>query len=305
MMGNAQSLLITIWKIVIGGDNMIPFIVEMDNIGYKVGHKYLVKNINWNISRGDHWVVFGMNGSGKTTLLSIMAGFLKQTEGKLKLFGRISDEKNNMELRSKIGWVSASCFDKYYTRESVIDIVLSGKYGSLGREDDISLEDRRRARNLLNELDLKKQADYSFDMLSKGERQNVLIGRALFSNPEILVLDEPCTGLDIYNREYLYKMLEKLAARNGMTLVYVTHYLEEIRPLFNKTLLLKHGGVFAKGSTEELFSSPTMSEFLECSSVVIKDDVGFRIELPDVEPHILHLLPKGGRGNDDRFEFIT
>lgn len=266
---------------------MNDFIIETKNVGCKVGHKYLLKDINWQVKEGERWVVFGMNGSGKTTLLSIIAGFRHYTEGEVRVFGEPLSNERILNVRRQVGWVSASFFDKYYSREAVMDIVLSGKFGTLGVGDEITLADRRLARRLLAELGLARRSDYTFDMLSKGERQNVLIARALFPKPRILVLDEPCTGLDIYNREYLFQTLTQLADRETLSIIYVTHYLEEIKPIFEKSLLLKNGHVFAKGLTEELFTNEKISDFLNHPVAIEKDeDALMQIKVLNVEPKI-------------------
>ncbi len=266
-------------------------IITVEHISCKLGCRYILKDIQWQIQEGDRWVVFGMNGSGKTTLLSIIAGFHHYTEGQLRIFGEVVNNQNVLAMRRQIGWVSASFFDKYYTKESVMDIVLSGKYGTLGVGDDITLADRKRAKQLLLELGLGHQAEYTFDMLSKGERQNVLIARALLSKPRILVLEEPCTGLDIYNRAYLFKLLEQLATKKRLTLIYVTHYLEEIKPIFDQCLLLKEGRVFAAGSTKELFTDEKMSAFLKRTVAIKRDEQDMMIsQVCDVKPKIADLL---------------
>ncbi|MBO5140145.1 MAG: ATP-binding cassette domain-containing protein [Peptococcaceae bacterium] len=259
-------------------------IIKLKNLEYKVGHKYLLRDISWEIKRGEHWAVFGMNGSGKTTLLSIIAGFKSFTKGELELYSETLNKQNILQMRKNIGWVSASFFDKYYTRESVMDIVLSGKYGTLGVENDISLDDRKRAKQLLKELHIEYCADATFDMLSKGERQNVLIARALYSNPEILILDEPCTGLDVYNREYLFLELKKIAENTNVTIIYVTHYVEEILPIFQKCLLLKDGQIFMQGSRETVLSDVNMSVFLEHDAQLYQSSNGklqLDINVPD------------------------
>lgn len=237
-------------------------IIEMEQVSCKAGYKYLLKDITWRVQPGEHWVVFGMNGSGKTTLLSIAAGFKAYTAGMVKLFGTAPDSENVLQMRKKVGWVSSSFFDKYYTRESVMDIVLSGKYGTLGIESDITLADRKRAKELLRALHIEYCMNATFDMLSKGERQNVMIARALFSSPEVLILDEPCAGLDVYNREDLFQTLTALAEDKHIAIIYVTHYVEEILPIFKNCLLLRKGHIFAQGKTEELLCDDTMSQFL-------------------------------------------
>ena len=143
-----------------------------------------------------------------------------------------------------------------------MDIVLSGKYGTLGVGDDITLADRKRAKQLLLELGLGHQAEYTFDMLSKGERQNVLIARALLSKPRILVLDEPCTGLDIANRAHLLGTVRDLAEQTAMTIIYVTHYTDELLDCFDQTVLLRNGRIYAQGPTEALFTEEVLTPFL-------------------------------------------
>ena len=109
---------------------MSEYIVETKHLNCKVGQKYLLQDITWRVQKGERWVVFGMNGCGKTTLLSIIAGFRQFTSGDVSVFGAPISDENILDIRRKIGWVSASYFDKYYTKESVMDIVLSGKYGT-------------------------------------------------------------------------------------------------------------------------------------------------------------------------------
>ena len=238
-------------------------IVKTSNLSCQSGFRYLLKEINWEVKRGEHWAVLGMNGSGKTTLLSIIAGFKQHTAGDLLVFGEHYTNDNILAFRKRIGWVSASFFDRFYTKESALNIVLSGKCGTLGIDDRITRTDVRRAKMLLGELGQADRLDTPFDMMSKGERQNVLIARALMIRPEILVLDEPATGLDIVARQRLNLMIRDLAEATDMTIIYVTHYLEEITPEFQHILLLKNGRAYAKGLTEDLLTTDTMSKFLD------------------------------------------
>lgn len=237
-------------------------VITLNNVSCKAGYRYLLKNINWNVHKGEHWVVFGMNGSGKTTLLSIIAGFKHYTGGDIKVFGEPFTNENVLAFRQKIGWVSSSFFDKYYSKESALNIVLSGRNGTLGLDENITLDDVKLAKSLLANLKLADSINKTFDMFSKGERQNILIARALISNPDILILDEPCTGLDVYNRSYLFNTIEKLSQNKDLTIIYVTHYVEEILTLFDKILLLKNGYIFAQGAIEDVFTSDRMSELL-------------------------------------------
>ena len=237
-------------------------VVELEHLSCKMGQSYLLKDITWEVMPGENWVVYGLNGSGKTTLLSIIAGYKNYTTGKLKVFGEKYDENNVLALRRRIGWVSGSFYDKHYTKESVLDIILSGKFGTLSLNYGVNLDDVVLAQKIARELGIGELLSHSFDMLSKGQRQNVMIARALMSNPELLILDEPCSGLDVYNREHLFQSIRQLSEIEGMAIIYVTHYTEEIIEVFDQALLLRAGRIFDKGRVDELFQSKSLQEFL-------------------------------------------
>ena len=253
---------------------MIP-VIKTEHLSCKMGQNYLLRDITWEVNPGEHWVVYGLNGSGKTTLLSIIAGYKNHSEGTLEVFGQPFSQQNVFTLRKRIGWVSGSFYDKHYTKESVLDIILSGKFGTLSLNYDISLADVHLAKKLATELGIGDKINHAFDMLSKGQRQNVMIARALFSNPELLVLDEPCSGLDVYNRAYLFSAIQKLAERN-ITVIYVTHYTEEILDIFEHSLLLSKGHIFAKGKTSELFTSAMLEKFLGYPVEIVQQTDGFQ-----------------------------
>ncbi len=254
-------------------------IIKAENLACQSGRNFLVHQINWEVEKGDHWILFGMNGCGKTTLLSIIAGFKGYTQGKLQVFGEEYSEDNVFELRKRIGWVSSSFFDKYLSWESALSIVLSGVSGTLSVRNGIQDADVKRAIALLTELRLQDKIDQPFALMSKGERQCVLIARALISNPEILILDEPGTGLDIYAREYVLRAVDELAKHSDMTIIYVTHYAEEILPSFDKTLLMKNGRIFKQGSTREMFTNEVFSSFMEYDAKVIQNDNTVEIKM--------------------------
>lgn len=249
-------------------------IVKAEHLSCQSGRRYLIHDINWEIEKGDHWIVFGMNGCGKTTLLSIIAGFKGETAGKLEVFGEAYNEKNIFSHRKRIGWVSSSFFDKYLSWESAMDIVLSGVSGTLSLSKDITNDDVKRAKLLLKKLRLGNKMAQPFALMSKGERQCVLIARALISNPEILILDEPGTGLDIYAREYVLQAIADLAETTDMTIIYVTHYVEEILPMFDKTILMKDGYIVEQGKTGEMFDNDSISRLLGYPVVAAQDAMG-------------------------------
>lgn len=238
-------------------------ILQAKNLCYKSGKRYLLNHINWEVRQGEHWLIFGMNGSGKTTLLSTIAGFKSATSGQLQVFGQAYDRANIYDLRRKVGWVSSSFFDRYYKQEAALQIVLSGLTGTFNVDDSIRDADVRYAKALLRELRMGEKMHQPFGLMSKGERQNVLIARALITRPQILVLDEPGTGLDVYARTHLMNTVRILAESGQVTILYVTHYPEEIQPFMNKTLLLKNGRVYAQGDTEDVLTTKNLSALMD------------------------------------------
>lgn len=246
--------------------------IEAEQLSCKIGRNYLLKAIDWQVIFGEQWIVYGMNGSGKTTLLSIVAGYRHFTGGRLKVLGQAYCPENVLAMRRKIGFVSSSFFDKHYNGEKVLDIVLSGLTGCLGLAEDLTLADAVMARQCLRDLNMADKADKPFDLLSKGKRQIVLLARALLSRPSLLILDEPMSGLDIYNREYLFRILEVL--KDKVTMIYVTHQAEEISAVFNRCLLLKNGRIFAQGDLEETFTAANLSGLLGHRALVETDRLG-------------------------------
>ena len=249
-------------------------VIKVKNLSCLSGSKFLLYNINWEIKKGDQWVVFGRNGCSKTTLLSIIAGYKSFSSGELEVFGQKYDASNILDIRKRIGWISSSFFDKYYHEERVLDIVLASLTGALGMPIEVENAQLAKARLLLTKLGLKDKIDNTFEMLSKGERQHVLIARAFMTDPEILILDEPGNGLDVLARERLLATIQELAAGKETTIIYVTHYPEEILPSFDNALLLRNGAVYQAGATKELFTTEVMSDFLNYAIRV--EDTGGR-----------------------------
>lgn len=238
-------------------------IIQVKNLCCQSGNRYLLRDINWCVNRGERWVVFGLNGSGKTTLLSIIAGYKAYTAGTVEVFGEQYCQENILSIRKKIGWVSSSYFDKFYTKESALHIVLSGLCGTLGIDSTVQPDDYIRAKALLKEWNMDRKFDLPFFTMSKGEQQNVLIARALISEPEILVLDEPGTGLDVLAREQLLRKIDAFAQAQQMTIIYVTHYPEEILPVFDQCMVLRKGKIADMGAVNEVMTTERLCSSLE------------------------------------------
>ena len=239
------------------------YIIQAEKLGYQVGNQRLLHGINLKIKRGEHWLFYGMNGCGKTTLLSILAGYRQQTQGNLQIFGEPFSSENILRNRRRIGGVRSSFFDARYHHDRVLDIVLSGKFGTYGLDMNLNSGDYRRARTLLDVLGLAEKQDYSYDRLSKGQRQNVLIARAFMTKPEILLLDEPCSGLDVLAKARFMALVENLMQNPELTVIFVSHEINEVKKMFPNTLLLRNGRMFAQGKTEDLFTEERLSVFLQ------------------------------------------
>lgn len=237
--------------------------IDLKNVSLRREDKWILQHISWQINPGEHWCLFGLNGSGKTTLLDIINGYIWPTKGAVSVLGKQFGQFDLRELRKDIGWVSASLQEKMISKNTALHTVMSGKFATIGLYDQTDQKDKENAYAFMVQLGCESVAELPYHTLSQGEKQRVLIARALMAEPKLLILDEPCVGLDVIAREKTLAQIEKLAnADNGITLIYVTHHVEEILPCFTHSLLLKNGQVFSSGETSKQFSTENMSEFL-------------------------------------------
>ncbi|AEI44952.1 conserved hypothetical protein [Paenibacillus mucilaginosus KNP414] len=240
------------------------YALRMQGIRYVREDRELLAGIDWEVRRGEHWALLGLNGSGKTTLLNMICGYLWPTKGSIEVLGETYGSVDLRDMRRSIGWVSSSLQEKLYASDRTEAVVLSGKYATIGLYDQPEEEDVQKALSLMDQLGCGHLAGRPYQTCSQGEKQKVLIARALMASPRLLILDEPCNGLDLFARENLLASVEALAAGPGApTLLYVTHHTEEILPLFTHTLLLRRGEVFAAGLTAELLTAGPLSSFFE------------------------------------------
>ncbi|HET7238727.1 MAG TPA: ATP-binding cassette domain-containing protein, partial [Terrimicrobiaceae bacterium] len=193
----------------------------------------ILDGINWRVNAGEHWVILGANGSGKTSLLKSLTGYMTPTSGEIALLGQQYGGSDWRELRKRIGVVSSSISHLVHDEDTGIEIVAGGKQAMIGYWGRIARAERERARRLLALLRVPQAGQRNWEVLSQGERQRVLIARALMADPVILILDEPCAGLDPVARERFLGDLSKLARKKrAPALVIVTHHIEEIVPEF-------------------------------------------------------------------------
>lgn len=232
-------------------------IVSLQNVMWKREGKTILDQISWDVSPGEHWVILGLNGSGKTSILNLLTGYQWVTKGNVHVLGEKFGQTNIPELRKSIGWVSSSVDERYAGRgsDTALEVVISGKHASIGLYEEVTNDDMVRANELLVELRMDHLAKQPFMKLSQGEKRRVIIARALMGQPKILILDEPCNGLDLYAREQLLETIERLTSvEGGPTLLYVTHHLEEVVPTVSHALLINSGKIVAQGEKEPILT---------------------------------------------------
>ena len=219
-----------------------PPILNIIDLRLERGDTHILNGLNWRIEAGEHWAVLGPNGSGKTSLLASLTGYKSPTSGEIHILGKTFGEDDWFLLRKQIGLVS-SALDKLMAHdEPVLETIVSGKYAMIDLWHEPSSGDKRAARAILKRIECSHLANRPWAQLSQGERQRALIGRALMSKPKLLMLDEPCAGLDPVAREHFLQFLNRLSnQRNTPTIVLITHHVEEIIPIFTHALLLRDG----------------------------------------------------------------
>jgi iron complex transport system ATP-binding protein len=234
----------------------------MDGVGVRRGASTLLEPVDWQVELDEKWVVLGPNGAGKTTLLRLAATELHPSYGTVHVLGERLGRTDVFELRPRIGFSSASLAGRIPGDEVVSDLVVSAGYAVLGRwRERYEALDNARAAGLLAALGVEGMAARRFGTLSEGERKRVLIARALMTDPELLLLDEPAAGLDLGGREDLVARLATLAADpDSPATVLVTHHVEEIPPGFTHAMLMRDGAVVAQGLLEAVLNEENLSK---------------------------------------------
>jgi iron complex transport system ATP-binding protein len=214
------------------------------------------------VNVGERWVILGPNGAGKTTLLQLCATLIHPTSGDVKILGQSLGKIDVFELRTRIGITSSAFVKDFPEDEIVMDVVLTAAYAMLGRwQESYDLWDESRAKGLLTALGVRDLGSRLFSSLSEGEKKRVQIARALMTDPELLLLDEPASSLDLGGREDLLVRLERLAKDPlAPATVIVTHHVEEIPIGTTHALLLKDGEVIAQGAVDRVITNSFMSQ---------------------------------------------
>jgi iron complex transport system ATP-binding protein len=240
----------------------------------------ILHEVNWRVHRGEHWIMLGANGSGKTSLLRVLTGYLMPSSGDIRVKSSRYGAADWREVRRYVGLVSSSVGHHIEPDQTALDVILSGQDAQINFWRRPRAEERRQAVRMLRQVHAGHLADRAWSYLSQGERQRILIGRALMARLRMLFLDEPCAGLDPVAREDFLGFLGILAKkRNSPTLVLVTHHVEEIVPLFTHTLLLIGGRTFAAGPKENVLTSENLTATFDAPVTLRRSGGRYRLEV--------------------------
>ncbi|NPV37955.1 hypothetical protein BREVNS_2000 [Brevinematales bacterium NS] len=246
-------------------------IFHLDKVSLILEGNTILSGISWDIQEGEKWILFGRNGSGKSSLLQVMAGYQMATSGNIRRFGEEDGKSDIRELRSKMGLINTWIKESMHPGETVLDAVISGRYGWVGMYAIAEAEEKEQALYWLSLIGMKDFGNRLFGHLSDGEKMRILIARAMMAHPKVLILDEACTHLDILSRELFLLSLETIATRHPeVGMIMVTHHTEEIMPFFDFLHILKEGKTLYQGRLSEGLSSAILSEALGIEVEVIR-----------------------------------
>jgi iron complex transport system ATP-binding protein len=236
--------------------------LQLSDISVRRGDRVILGPLNWQVLEGQRWVILGPNGAGKTTLLQICSSLIHPTTGEIHILGEKLGRVDVFELRTRIGLTSSALVEQLSPDELVMDVVLTAAYAMLGRwQEKYDLWDESRAMALLTALGVRELGERLFGSLSEGEKKRVQIARALMADPELLLLDEPASSLDLGAREDLLRRIESLSKDPlAPATVIVTHHIEEIPVGTTHALLLRDGVAVAQGEVASVITDQNLTQ---------------------------------------------
>lgn len=240
----------------------MPSALEFTDVVVRREGRNIIDHVTWEVSDDQRWVVLGPNGAGKTTLLQLADTLMHPTSGTVTVLGETLGRTDVFEVRPRIGFASSAMAKRVPRDETVLNTVLTAAYSVLGRwNEDYEDIDERRALRVLGDWRLDHLADRTFGTLSDGEQKRVQIARAVMTDPELLLLDEPTASLDLGSREELLALLSGYASSpTTPAMLMVTHHVEEIPIGFTHVMLLREGRVVAAGPIQETLTAEALTE---------------------------------------------
>lgn len=235
--------------------------ISLKDVSWKRDRREILSGINWEVKEGENWGILGLNGSGKTSILNMITAYEFPSTGNISVLGYKFGESYLPDLRREIGFVSSSLsrFSQTIEYETIEEIIVSGKFASFGLYEEVTKADWEKADDLIERFRLNKLKGKPYNHLSQGERRRVLIARSLMNDPKLLILDEPCSGLDILSREQVLDLIKEID-RSGCSIIYVTHHIEELVKDITHVMLLNEGKIVAAGPKEDVIKDDLLSE---------------------------------------------
>lgn len=249
--------------------------LSLTNVSLERQNKKLLNNVTWQVNKGEHWAILGLNGSGKTSLLKLITAEYWTSQGSVEVLGNKFGGTDISNMRTKIGIVGSFIAERLSPHMLAEKIVLTGKYKSSILYTEYGEKELEEARQMLISIGSEHLLGRIYASLSQGEKQLLLIARSLMESPEILILDEATSGLDLFAREKLLRQIEQITnLPKAPTILYVTHHAEEITRSFTHVLLLKKGNIIAQGPKEQVLTEDILSNFYDqkVSIVPLGDD---------------------------------
>lgn len=249
--------------------------LSLTNVSLERQNKKLLNNVTWQVNKGEHWTILGLNGSGKTSLLKLITAEYWTSQGSVEVLGNKFGGTDISNMRTKIGIVGSFIAERLSPHMLAEKIILTGKYKSSILYTEYGEKELEEARQMLISIGGEHLLGRIYASLSQGEKQLLLIARSLMESPEILILDEATSGLDLFAREKLLRQIEQITnLPKAPTILYVTHHAEEITRSFTHVLLLKKGNIIAQGPKEQVLTEDILSNFYDqtVSIVPLGDD---------------------------------
>lgn len=237
-------------------------VINFEDIHFIRDRRKILKGIDWRILKGERWALIGLNGSGKSTLLGMIPAYTYPSSGRVEVFGYVFGMTNWKRIRRRLGYVSTTMKELLPSMhsKSARDIIRSGVENTIGFYNELSPEQVDRAEELLNQFSLNHVAEKRYFGLSEGEQRRVLLARAFMNKPDLMVLDEPCAGLDLTGREELLSNLNRYCICDEKPLIYVTHNLEEIILGITHVAIMADGKLIAKGKKREVLTEENLKK---------------------------------------------
>ena len=257
---------------------MSDSVIELADVTFCRASRTILDSLSWRIDSDQHWALLGANGSGKTTLLKIITGYEWPTTGKVRVLGNSFGQCSLPQLRKTVGYVTNSITEKLPGKDTSIEVVLSGIAASFGLYRQFTDSEIDSALQTLEMVSSADFANQTFETLSQGEKQRILIARALVSQPELLILDEPCVGLDPAARDtFLADIANLTKQQNSPRIILVTHHIEEIGDWITHIHLLKDGKTLGMGPADDMLRSQTLTDLFDCQCDVEQNGSGWRL----------------------------